>query len=82
MVVNAWTITVLRVLGIVVLLSGELVLSWILIWLIEGRGVIACGKGVFDNPLWFFDVMFLVGLPLIAICGGGILFLWSSAKKV
>ena len=82
MVVNTQTITVLRVLGIVIMVSGEMVLSWILTWLIERHGVIACGKGVFDDPLWFLDVIELVGPPLSAIIGGGVLFLWSSSKRL
>ena len=81
-VVKARTITVLRVLGIIVMISGEIVLSLILVWLIGAHGVIACGKGVFDDPRWYLAVIELVGPPLIAIVGGGALFLWSSSKRL
>lgn len=71
---------VVQLLSVTVILAAEILLSFILIWLVEGGGVIACGKGIFDDPNWFVEVVVLVGVPFGAIAASVILFLWCSAR--
>jgi len=60
---------ILKVLGILIALADSALLSFILLWLIAGHGIIACGKGVFDNPDWLMDILILVGAPAgILVC--------------
>jgi uncharacterized membrane protein YhdT len=73
---------IIEALSITLILVAELLLSYILVWLIEGHGVIACGKGVFDNPNWFVYVILLLGIPLSVIGGAGILFFWCSGRRL
>jgi len=69
-----------QVISVAVILAAEILLSLILVWLVGAHGVIACGKGVFDDPNWFRSVVGLVGIPFGAIGAGVALFLWCSAK--
>ena len=73
---------VLQVTSVLVLLAAEVILSLILVWLIRWHGVIACGKGLFDNPNWPASVIILVGVPGILVFGAGALFLWCSHRIV
>jgi len=65
---------------VAVLLLSEILLSFILIWLIKGDGVIACGKGIFDSTTWLFEVILLVGVPALLVFVAGSLFLWCSKQ--
>jgi len=80
-VMNAGTYRIIQVPSVTVILAAEILLSFILIWLVEGHGIIACGKGVFDDPKWFLDVILLVGIPLSVMGGSTMLFLWCSSKR-
>jgi hypothetical protein len=53
----------LRATAVLLALAGGAVLSFILLWLIGGRGYVACGRGVFDSPDWPLTVLILVGAP-------------------
>lgn len=44
-------------------LAAAALLSLILFWLIVGRGVIACGKGIFDGSVWPLNILVFVGVP-------------------
>lgn len=79
---NAGVYRFLQALSVIVIVGAGIFLSFILIWLIPGHGVIACGKGVFDNPTWYLDVMVLIGTPLSVIGASGALFLWCSSKRL
>jgi hypothetical protein len=79
---NAGKYRILQVLSASVILVAAILLSFILIWLIGGHGVIACGKGIFDDPSWFLDVMLLIGIPLSVIAGSGVLFRWCSSRRL
>ena len=81
-IMNAGTYRILQVLSVTVVFGAVVLLSLILIWLIPGHGVIACGRGVFDDPTWYLDVAPLIGIPLSVICGGGVLFLWCSSRRL
>lgn len=71
---------ILQITSVLVLLAAEVVLSIILVWLIRGHGVIACGKGLFNNPSWPFYVVAFVATPAVVAAGAGLLFLWCSNK--
>lgn len=73
---------ILQVLSASVILGAEMLLAFILIWLIEGHGIIACGRGIFDNATWYVDVVLLIGIPLGVIAGSGVLFLWCSSRRL
>jgi len=81
-VMNAGKYRILQVLSASVILGAEMLLSYIFIWLIEGHGIIACGRGIFDDPTWYLDVMLLIGIPLSLIAGSGVLFLWCSSRRL
>jgi hypothetical protein len=53
---NAGKYRILQVLSASVILGAEMLLSYIFIWLIEGHGIIACGRGIFDDPTWYLDL--------------------------
>lgn len=82
LVMNAGIYRVVQVLSVTVMLAAEILLSFILVWLIEGHGVIACGKGVFDDPNWFLAVVLFTGIPLSVIGASITLFLWCSSKRL
>jgi hypothetical protein len=79
---NAGIYRILQALSVTVIFGAGILLSFILIWLVQGHGVIACGKGIFDDPTWYLDVMLLIGIPLSLISGGGVLFLWCSSRHL
>lgn len=54
---------ILRVLAVLLAFAVGALLSLIMFWLVVGRGVIACGKGIFDSPVWPVEVLVLVGVP-------------------
>ena len=60
---------ILRILAVVVALAAGILLSLILFWLTVGRGVIACGKGIFDSPTWPLDILVFVGVPAGLLVG-------------
>jgi len=73
---------ILQVISTIVILGAAVLLSFILIWLIGAHGVIACGKGIFDNPTWYLDVMLLTGIPLSVIGGSVVLYIWCSSRRL
>jgi hypothetical protein len=79
---NAGKYRILQVLSASVIFVVAMLLSFILIWLIGGHGVIACGKGIFDDPTWYLDVMLLIGISLSVIAGSVVLFLWCSSRRL
>jgi hypothetical protein len=54
---------ILRVLAMLVALAAGALLSLIMFWLTVGRGVIGCGKGIFDSPAWPLEILVFVGVP-------------------
>lgn len=72
----------IQVFSVMVILAAEMVLSFILIWLIKGHGIIACGRGISDDPAWFADVLLMIGIPFSMILGGVMLFLWCSSRRL
>lgn len=64
-----------------VFLVSVILLAFILVWLIEGHGVVACGKGIFDSPTWLFDVTLFIGVPALLSFVAGWLFLWCSNRS-
>ncbi len=81
-VMNAGMYRILQVLSVTVILGAAMLLSFILIWLVQGHGVIACGRGIFDDPIWYLAVALLIGIPLTVMAGGGVLFLWCSSRRL
>lgn len=77
---DTWAYRIIQVLSTIVLIVAVVSLSIVLMWLIQGHGVIACGRGVFDDPAWFLDIVVLVGVPASLIVGSGALILWSSLR--
>ena len=71
---------IIQALSVIVLIVAEVLLSFILMWLINGHGVIACGKGIFDSPRWPLDVSVFIAAPTVFIVGAGSLFLWCSKR--
>ena len=71
---------ILRVLAGLVALADGALLCMILLWLIGAGGVIACGKGVFDNPDWPLAVLVLVGAPLGLLIGAITLIQYCSRR--
>jgi len=71
---------IIQVVSVAALVAAEVVLSLILVWLVKGHGVIACGKGIFDSPNWFLEVTVLTGIPSVLVVGAGALFFWSSKR--
>ncbi len=66
---NKTTYQILRVLAVLVAVAASALLSLVMLWLIAGGGVIACGKGIFDRPIWPLEVLVLVGLPAGLLVG-------------
>jgi hypothetical protein len=60
---------ILRVAAIFIALVDAAWLCLMFVWLILGGGVIACGRGVFDDPQWPLTVLFLVGIPAAILAG-------------
>ena len=60
---------ILRVLAVLIALTVGTLLCFILLWLIGAHGVIACGRGIFNNPDWPIDVVVLIGTPSILFIG-------------
>jgi len=54
----------IQAVSLVVSFVSGIVLLLILVWLIGGHGVVACGRGIFDSPEWFSEVSVAVGVPL------------------
>jgi len=52
----------------------------ILVWLICGHGVIGCGRGVFDSPTVFSDILLLVGVPISLFVASVKVFLKCSTR--
>jgi hypothetical protein len=77
---NTWRYRITQSVCVVALLVAETVLCFVLIWLIQGGGVVACGKGIFNDPYWPLDVAVLVGTPTVVMIATGALFLWCSGR--
>jgi len=80
LVMRLLTYRIIQLFSLVVLLLAEVLLSFILTWLIKGHGVIACGRGIFDSSTWLLDVIVFIGVPTLFIVGAGSLFLWCSKQ--
>ena len=70
----------IQVISVAALVVAVVVLSLILVWLVKGHGVVACGKGIFDSQNWFLDLTVLTGIPSVLIIGTGALFFWCSKR--
>lgn len=81
-VMNAGRYRVVQVLSVTAMLGAELFLSFVLIWLIKGHGVVSCGMGIFDDPNWLLYVVVLLAIPLGVIAAGVTLFLWCSSRRL
>ena len=77
---SLWSYRILQTISVFVLLAAEAVFLIVLVWLISGHGVIACGRGVFDDPNWAAYVVAVVGLPGAFMIGAGALFLWCANR--
>jgi hypothetical protein len=60
---------ILRMLAVLVAVAASALLSLSLLWLTAGGGVIGCGKGIFDSPVWGLEVLVLVGIPAGLLVG-------------
>jgi hypothetical protein len=74
------TYKALRAVSFIILVAGALLLGVILFWLILGHGVIACGKGIFDTATWPWDLLVILGIPVILEVSAGWLFVWSWCR--
>ena len=79
---GSWAYRTLQVIALLAFLASTLVLFVILTWLIGAHGVIACGKGVFDSPDWFLQVVVLTGVPTLLVIGSGVLFNWCWKRLI
>jgi hypothetical protein len=68
-VMNRTKYQILRALAVLAALASGALLSLILFWVIVGRGVIACGKGIFDSPVWPLEVLIFIGVPAGLLVG-------------
>ena len=79
---HLWKNRIIQAFCVMTLIVSEVMLSFILIWIIEGHGVIACGRGIFDSPTWLLSLVVFIGAPTILMIGSVLLYLWCSKHAI